>query len=53
MTRAERYPVLSAAIGNCLSTSLLFCALKAKVQLGPIRAVVLVGRCDDHENTPK
>ena len=32
--------VLSAAIGNCLSASLLFCARKAKVQLGPIRTVV-------------
>ena len=31
---------LSAAIGNCLSASLLFCARKAKVQLGPIRTVV-------------
>jgi organic hydroperoxide reductase OsmC/OhrA len=32
--------VLSAAIGNCLSASLLFCARKVKVQLGPIRTVV-------------
>lgn len=32
--------VLSAAIGNCLSASLLFCARKAKVQLGPIRTEV-------------
>jgi organic hydroperoxide reductase OsmC/OhrA len=32
--------VLSAAIGNCLSASLLFCARKAKAQLGPIRTVV-------------
>ena len=32
--------ILSAAIGNCLSASLLFCARKAKVQLGPIRTVV-------------
>ena len=28
--------VLAAAIGNCLSASLLFCARKAKVPLGPI-----------------
>ena len=32
--------VLSAAIGNCLSASLLFCARKAKVPLGPIRTEV-------------
>jgi organic hydroperoxide reductase OsmC/OhrA len=32
--------VLAAAIGNCLSASLLFCARKAKVQLGPIRTSV-------------
>lgn len=32
--------VLSAAIGNCLSASLLFCARKAKVPLGPIRTSV-------------
>lgn len=32
--------VLSAAIGNCLSASLLFCARKAKVELGPIRTEV-------------
>ena len=32
--------VLSAAIGNCLSASLLFCARKAKVDLGPIRTEV-------------
>ena len=32
--------VLSAAIGNCLSASLLFCARKAKIELGPIRTVV-------------
>jgi len=32
--------LLSAAVGNCLSASLLFCARKAKVQLGPIRTVV-------------
>ena len=32
--------VLSAAIGNCLSASLLFCARKAKIELGPIRTEV-------------
>ena len=32
--------VLAAAIGDCLSASLLFCARKAKVQLGPIRTRV-------------
>jgi organic hydroperoxide reductase OsmC/OhrA len=32
--------VLAAAIGNCLSASLLFCARKAKVPLGPIRTRV-------------
>lgn len=32
--------VLAAAIGNCLSASLLFCARKAKVELGPIRTRV-------------
>ena len=32
--------ILSAAIGNCLSASLLFCARKAKVPLGPVRAEV-------------
>jgi uncharacterized OsmC-like protein len=31
---------LSAAIGNCLSASLLFCARKAKLPLGPIRTEV-------------
>ena len=31
---------LAAAIGNCLSASLLFCARKAKVSLGPIRTRV-------------
>ncbi len=31
---------LAAAIGNCLSASLLFCARKAKVELGPIRTRV-------------
>ncbi|MGP8246206.1 MAG: OsmC family protein [Bryobacteraceae bacterium] len=37
--------VLSAAIGNCLSASLLFCARKAKIQLGPIRTVVRTQIC--------
>jgi uncharacterized OsmC-like protein len=32
--------VLSAAIGNCLSASLLFCARKAKIELGSIRTEV-------------
>jgi organic hydroperoxide reductase OsmC/OhrA len=32
--------VLAAAIGNCLSASLLFCARKAKVNTGPIRTKV-------------
>lgn len=31
---------LAAAIGNCLSASLLFCARKAKVNLGPVRTEV-------------
>ncbi|MBZ5581274.1 MAG: OsmC family protein [Acidobacteriia bacterium] len=31
---------LAAAIGNCLSASLLFCARKAQVQLGPIKTRV-------------
>ncbi len=34
---------LAAAIGNCLSASLLFCARKAKVELGPIRTRVRTG----------
>ena len=34
--------VLAAAIGNCLSASLLFCARKARVKLGPIRTQVKV-----------
>ena len=34
--------VLAAAIGNCLSASLLFCARKARVNLGPIRTEVKV-----------
>lgn len=41
---ADRAPnasrILSAAIGNCLSASLLFCATKARVELGPIRTTV-------------
>jgi uncharacterized OsmC-like protein len=32
--------ILAAAIGNCLSASLLFCARKSRVELGPIRAKV-------------
>ncbi len=32
--------ILAAAIGNCLSASLLFCARKAKAQLGPVRTRV-------------
>jgi uncharacterized OsmC-like protein len=32
--------VLAASIGNCLSASLLFCARKAKVELGAIRTQV-------------
>jgi len=32
--------ILAGAIGNCLSASLLFCARKAKVRLGPIRTRV-------------
>lgn len=32
--------VLSAAIGNCLGASLLFCARKAKIEIGPIRTEV-------------
>lgn len=32
--------ILAAAIGNCLSASLLFCARKSKVELGPIRTSV-------------
>ena len=34
--------VLAAAVGNCLSASLLFCARKAKVELGPIHTNVRV-----------
>ena len=32
--------VLAAAIGNCLSASLLFCARKSRVELGPIRTTI-------------
>jgi uncharacterized OsmC-like protein len=32
--------ILAAAIGNCLSASLLFCARKAKAPLGPIQTRV-------------
>lgn len=40
--------ILSAAIGNCLSASLLFCARKARVAVGPIRTSVRtrIGRND-------
>lgn len=34
--------ILAAAIGNCLSASLLFCARKSRVQVGPIRTSVTV-----------
>ncbi len=34
--------VLAAAIGNCLSASLLFCARKSRVDVGPIRTKVTV-----------
>jgi uncharacterized OsmC-like protein len=34
--------VLAAAIGNCLSASLLFCARKGHVAIGPIRTTVTV-----------
>jgi len=34
--------VLAAAIGDCLSASLLFCARKARVELGPIHTDVKV-----------
>jgi organic hydroperoxide reductase OsmC/OhrA len=40
----DRWPnaarILSAAIGDCLSASLLFCLRKAKVETGPIRTKV-------------
>lgn len=32
--------MLAAAIGNCLSASLLFCARKSKVELGPVQTRV-------------
>ncbi len=32
--------ILAAAIGNCLSASLLFCMRKAKAEVGPIRTRV-------------
>lgn len=32
--------ILAAAIGNCLSASLLFCARKSKVTLGPVQTRV-------------
>lgn len=40
--------VLAAAIGNCLSASLLFCTRKARVELGPMetRVHVQLGRND-------
>ena len=34
--------VLAAAIGNCLSASFLFCARKARVEVGPIHTEVKV-----------
>ena len=34
--------ILAAAIGDCLSASLLFCARKARVNLGPIHTTVTV-----------
>jgi len=34
--------VLAAAIGNCLSASLLFCARKGRVAIGPIRTKISV-----------
>ncbi|MEZ5403375.1 MAG: OsmC family protein [Bryobacteraceae bacterium] len=34
--------ILAAAIGNCLSASLLFCASKARVPIGPIETKVAV-----------
>ncbi len=38
--------VLAAAIGNCLSASLLFCTRKARVEMGPVetRVHVQLGR---------
>ena len=34
--------ILAAAIGNCLSASLLFCARKGRVEIGPIHTEVKV-----------
>ncbi len=34
--------ILAAAIGDCLSASLLFCAQKSHIDLGPVRASVRV-----------
>jgi organic hydroperoxide reductase OsmC/OhrA len=34
--------ILAAAIGDCLSASLLFCAQKARVEIGPVRTNVRV-----------
>lgn len=34
--------VLAAAIGNCLSASLLFCARKSHIETGPIRTKIAV-----------
>lgn len=34
--------ILAAAIGNCLSASLLFCARKGRIEVGPIRTKVTV-----------
>jgi uncharacterized OsmC-like protein len=34
--------VLAAAIGNCLSASLLFCARKGRIETGPIRTKITV-----------
>lgn len=34
--------VLAAAIGNCLSASLLFCARKGRIEIGPIQTKMTV-----------
>lgn len=34
--------MLAAAIGNCLSASLLFCARKGRIEIGPIRTKITV-----------
>ncbi len=39
--------VLAAAIGNCLSASLLFCAQKSHVELGPIQTKITVETARD------